>query len=850
MAWATPSISAANVTGTLPQTSPSLWNAGSALRVGATRSGSSDSPGSLSIAAGAVVTAGSFFVGAPGSTGAVSIDGKGSSLSISGNTHYSMIVGNNSAGVLTEDHGAALNVLNTLNIGELSGVQGEVSLDHGSTLNSNTINIGENGIGALHLSGGSTATITHGYLTIGDYSGANGVVTVSGPGTSITQAGEQTLIGDHNATGSLQISDGGQATGSNVSIGVFTGSTGTVSVTGSGSGLHSIGNLTVGNQAQGSLTVANGATATASGTLQIAALSGSTGILNIGAAAGDAAQAPGTVAATGVVFGLGNGTVVFNHTDNAYVFAPTLSGNGTVEVLAGTTIFNSAQTYTGGTIIAGGTLDVTGSLASNVTVESTAVLTGTGQVGNLNVLSGGTLTPAGASTGTFTVNGNLNMAPGATFAVDITDTGTSDLLHATGTASVAGATTTVLATGAAWTLGRRYTVLTAEGGVTGEFATLTSDFAFLTPTLGYDAQDVYLTLARNSAAFASIGDTENQQATGAALQSLGPDTGLYQAILPLTASAARAAFDSLAGANLASTQTAIIEDSRYVRDAIGEHLLETPGVSTSGVDVWSSAWGHWGNDAGNRNATAQHDNGSGLVVGVDGQLPQLRVGALVGQHQLDNSSGGGSQASSTATDFGLYASSDLGAVHLQGGGIYSWYDTHSHRAVDFAPYAGSASARYSSGVAQGFFDAGYRVTLSSATFTPFVNVARVALHQEGFEEHHSGAALDIRSSDSAVTYGTLGLRAAYAATSGTRLSASLGEQHAWGDLAPVNQQRFAAGGDSFQIVGVPIAREAVVGDLGVRFAMSPALSLAANAHGQVGDGSNDHDVRLSAEYRF
>ena len=46
----------------------------------------------------------------------------------------------------------------------------------------------------------------------------------------------------------------------------------------------------------------------------------------------------------------------FNHTSASYVFAPAISGNGTVNVLAGTTMFTAANTYSGPTNVNAGTL--------------------------------------------------------------------------------------------------------------------------------------------------------------------------------------------------------------------------------------------------------------------------------------------------------------------------------------------------------------------------------------------------------------------------------------------------------------------------------------------------------------
>jgi outer membrane autotransporter protein len=88
----------------------------------------------------------------------------------------------------------------------------------------------------------------------------------------------------------------------------------------------------------------------------IATNAGAIGTLNIGAAAGSPAAAPGTLNAPSVAFGAGTGAINFNHTFSDYVFAPAISGNGTVNVLAGTTIFTGANTYSGPTNVDAGRL--------------------------------------------------------------------------------------------------------------------------------------------------------------------------------------------------------------------------------------------------------------------------------------------------------------------------------------------------------------------------------------------------------------------------------------------------------------------------------------------------------------
>ena len=129
------------------------------------------------------------------------------------------------------------------------------------------------------------------------------------------------------------------------------------------------------------------------------------GTLNIGAGAGNPAAAPGTLTAPSVAFGAGTGTINFNHTSANYVFAPAISGNGTVNVLAGTTTLTAANTYSGPTNVNAGTLRAgatnTFSPNSPVTVASggTLDLNGFSQtvpsVTNAGLVNMGTGTAAG-----------------------------------------------------------------------------------------------------------------------------------------------------------------------------------------------------------------------------------------------------------------------------------------------------------------------------------------------------------------------------------------------------------------------------------------------------------------------
>jgi autotransporter-associated beta strand protein len=200
-------------------------------------------------------------------------------------------------------------------------------------------------------------------------------------------------------------------------------------------------NLYVGRSGAGALTIANGGTVNVGGGAGTAFVANQAGsALNIGAAPGDPAAAPGTFNAATVSFGTGTGNLNFNHTATNYVFAPRISGNGAVNVLSGTTVLAGINTYSGATTVNAGTLIVDGSIASSsrTTVSGGGTLGGSGTVGATSILSGGTFAPGPSGTpGTMTVAGNLAFQSGALYVVQVNPT-TASTTNVSGTASLAG----------------------------------------------------------------------------------------------------------------------------------------------------------------------------------------------------------------------------------------------------------------------------------------------------------------------------------------------------------------------------------------------------------------------------
>ena len=147
-------------------------------------------------------------------------------------------------------------------------------------------------------------------------------------------------------------------------------------------------------------------------------------------------QTIGSLAGGGNV-ALGAAILTTGNDGTATTFSGGIGGSGGLtKVGGGVFTLTGASTYSGPTNVNAGILNVNGSLASTVFVNSGATLMGTGTIGGLNVGSGGTFAP-GNSPGTMTVQGNLAFQSGALYLVQV-NPATASNTNVSGTASLAG----------------------------------------------------------------------------------------------------------------------------------------------------------------------------------------------------------------------------------------------------------------------------------------------------------------------------------------------------------------------------------------------------------------------------
>ena len=834
------------------------------------------------------------FGGAPGtvavsnSTGAVSATGiqfASNGYSLTGDT-LTLIGSNGAAPIIRVGDGSSAGSSDTATIGDV--IAGTAGLDKadlgtlvltgnntysgGTTIGGGSLSVSKdaslgNAGSALTLDGGTLQVTGTGFasttrnITLGNAGGGFDIAD-AGNSFTVTQAlGGSGALAKLGA-GTLVLSGANSYTGgTTISAGTLQGNSSSLQGNIVDNAALAFDQDTDGTYA-GVVSGSGSLTKSGSSTLTLSGANSYTGgtTINAGTLQGDSTSLQGNIT--------DNAALVFNQSNDG-TFAGTLAGSGVLTKSGSATLtvdgsnpFVGATNVASGALIVGDASHTNASLGGTVTVASGATIGGIGSIGSLNLL--GTIAPGNnEGIGNFTVSGNAVLQSGSAYRIDALPNGSSDRIVVGGSASLLGGSALALAQTGSWAPSTTYTVLTANGGVSGTFGSVSSNFAFLTPSLSYTANAVNLTLLRNDVGFADIAQTPNQRATAGALGAVGSTGPLYGALVTLDAASARSAFDQLSGESYASTKTALIDDSRYVRDAIIRHLIGASngadGVQNSsadGVTAWTSAWGYSGDHDSNGNAARLIDNGGGLLVGADLAVgSNTRFGAVVGygENTADVSDRNAS-ARTDSTSLGIYGSTSFGAFALRGGADYAWQDVDSTRRIGFDTYTDRLSADYHARTAQAFVEGGYRIDVSqSQQLEPFLNLARVQLQTDGVHESGGAAALDVAGDHTDVNTATLGLRDTWlidSAAGGIRTYASLGFQQGWGDLTPTTNMRFASGSDSFAISGVPVAQHALAANFGLSFPIARNATVDASYLGQFASHAQDQAARVSLQVRF
>jgi outer membrane autotransporter protein len=790
--------------------------------------------------------------------------------------------------------------------------------------------IGGMGAGELHIDAGANVTV-NGTRTLHVGDTANGTLSIGNGAGAGTLTADSVILG--TAGSSVQFNHTGVTTFSAaVSGNGFLTKTGTGTTILAGANTYAGGTSVSGGTLQGNTTslqgnITNNASVifsqSANGTYA-GQMSGTGSLVKIGGATiiltGSNSYSGGTLVGSGIL--QGNTTSLRGNISNqaALVFdqaatgtyTGAMSGAGTLtKTGAGNLILTGANTYNGATAVNAGTLSVNGSISNSaVTVNNGGTLGGSGTLGTTSILGGGVLAP-GNSIGTLTVNGNLSFAAGSIYRVEVDAAGANDRINATGTATVNGGTVDVQAGAGTYQASTQYTILNAAGGRTGNFAGVTSNLAFLTPTLGYDANNVFLTLARNDISFSAVAATPNQIATSTALQNAnagatGDMSTVQTALTGLSAAQARAAYDSASGSGIvalrragtgfaasfssqlqgrlgaqANTASGVANSftSRPVLLAANDHLSDLMAPVTDSPQkfslaggasslssssdppsrgLWIRGYGGHGNIDSDGNAAASRLRSAGLSIGFDAEVKDgVRIGiaATGGTSRLstDNTESGKMRGTALAV-YGSYAT---GPWNLSGSASMGWGKNHLDRNVTVGGLNRVASSDFDSNTLSACGEASYAIAMNGWTLQPLAGVSLSRNKADGFTETGAGA-LNLQVAEQKVnsSKAMLGAKAFFDAGR-IRFEPRVIWAHEFGDLnTPMTAQFQGATTASpfpaspFQISGATLKRDTLILGLGASGSISKGMDLFADVQAEHNSRQNNLAVLAGLRARW
>ncbi|EPG7068150.1 autotransporter outer membrane beta-barrel domain-containing protein [Serratia marcescens] len=536
----------------------------------------------------------------------------------------------------------------------------------------------------------------------------------------------------------------------------------------------------------------------------------------------------------------------------------------------GTLVLTGNNTYSGPTLVNQGRLAVNGSVTSAVSVQSGGIVGGSGTVGSLTARQGGTVAP-GNSIGTLNVAGNVSFEPGSRYAVEVGPNGQSDRIQSSGSATIGGGEVAVTLENSPnlltqsevrSLLGQQYTILSAQQGVSGQFDAVAPNYLFLGTGLSYQPTGVTLSVGRNGTSFASVAQTPNERAVAAAADALAAGNPVYESLLGSgTAGEARQAFRQLSGQIHADIASALVNDSRYLREALNGRLRQAEGLASSSAikadegGAWAQLLGAWDHASGDANATGYQASTYGVLVGLDSAAADdWRLGVATGYTRTSLHGGYGSKADSDNYHLAAYGDKQFGALALRGGAGYTWHRIDTKRSVNYGMQSDRDTAKYSAHTEQLFAEAGYSVQGEWLNLEPFVNLAYVNFENNGIAESGGAAALRGDKQHTDATVSTLGLRAdtEWQVSPGTTvaLRSELGWQHQYGGLERGTGLRFNGGNAPFVVDSVPVSRDGMVLKAGAEVAVNENATLSLGYGGLLSQNHQDNSVNAGFTWRF
>ena len=442
------------------------------------------------------------------------------------------------------------------------------------------------------------------------------------------------------------------------------------------------------------------------------------------------------------------------------------TGAGELDLLGNTSV-NGVATIVDGLLSVNAQLN-----ANSVVVDPNATLGGAGLIVASKVVVNGNLSP-GNSPGTLAIAGNLVLAGANSTLIEIASPTNFDRIAVSGSANLGGTLNVVEFGGYELAYGQRYAILTAGGGITGEFDEITAPETFRGRFLNQGTTGTLL-IAPDS--YTRVAVTPNQRQVAKALDSFIPATSgdretVSIALDSLTAEQYPSAFDQITPgfyeslANIAIEQTynqaqlltqrmgsvrlgatgfqaigmsqpiKYDKDGKSVADAKTASPIVESAVSTN-WNSWVIANGEFSISRGLAGVPNYNNNAGGFLVGADYRLSEnFAAGLFAGYEYSYAKYNGGSSTQGNSALFGLYGS----YTHEDGyyadavvSGGYTGFQTR--RSIEFGAMDRTARANPNSGQFSAAFNLGKDFEIGKFTLGPIIGAQYTYAGIGGFTE--------------------------------------------------------------------------------------------------------------------
>jgi subtilase-type serine protease len=788
-----------------------------------------------------------------------------------------LIIGRNGSGVGSDGIGTVINY------GTISGAyagagQAYDHLGDGSTANNGDGDgVDIDGIGTITNYGRIEGLGAGGFDSGGAPNGADGIA--AGGGSIINHAGA-VISGQSKG---ILIDDGANGTSVASGRGTDTAAAGVVTISNAGSiiGVEKTAIGLVGNFDDSLTNLAGGVISGGANSVRVDELLSSTAAAAVQMGAGnDSLSNAGLIEGkNGLAVDLGSGDDSLTLYSSARFSGLVDGGSGNDRVLlddsAGGSFGNSAN-FERLEVRQGAWTLSSNDFSSSAQVFSGASLFNTGRIG------GNLLVDSGARYSGGQVDGNLTLASGSILVSNITDDGQYNPVSITGSASLAGANLQVNASNGNYALLNHYNILQADGGINGQFATVSSNLAFLVPTLSYSANTVQLNLTRNDLTLADLANNANSRAAANSLQGQGSGT-LHDTLLGSSSNSVSNGLEQLSASNNASLSTISLASNAQVGSAmlgamqsvsgtsLQTSLLRDDGPQLAALDVLPSArnlndpqsagrlWmrglsGH-GQVDGQHGASNVSQNTDGGLLGADWSLtPSWRLGLLGGYAKSRIDAGSNASGHITSSHAGVYAQHQDGPLTLRLGASYSSQDGESKRNVAFSGFSDRLRGNYDANTQQAFSELGYQMGEARLLLEPFVSLGYQRYSRDSYDEKGGAAALHVDAQEQDNLSNTLGIRLASLRTLDNGLNMTprlnLAWRHTYGDLNSSTRQAFLTGGSAFSVEGSALDRNSLLLEAGLDFGITAAQSIGVAYSGEKGSQTQVHAVIAQWQLTF